>query len=378
MRATAGDSAGAPSATTSKPFRGFSALSLRRHQVASLEPSSDGELHLLDLLHSRLAGSLQSLLPPPSAADSKQPSLILSLPFLHKLLDALLACESDFKSLLLLVLSRNPSLILRPPLDRAITDLLDRSVKTLDLCNAVSLALQSLHLWNGHAEIAVSALYRQCPPSAPRQISRARRALSKLLSTGAGLSTSSSSCCRMCRFCSAKRHLQTVTSGLTAPRGGDSASAALLALAVHTITALLHFSLWVMVASFQCGSGELLPPPRPPSVARNMPWAAALDRLHEHIVEEMKRERKEGGYVVFAGMLAETVALGRSGREVLEMAKNGDVTEAAIFSLAIASQKLEEGLGPAERKMREVFHRLVMCREEVLRCLSNGGNSSAT
>ncbi|PKU72015.1 Protein BPS1, chloroplastic [Dendrobium catenatum] len=334
-------------------------MSLRRHQVASLEPSSEEELHLLDLLHTRLTDSLQSLLPSP---DSKTPSLslTLSLAFLHKLLDALLACESDFKSLLLLILSRNPSLISRPPLDRAISDFLDRAVKSLDLCNAVSLSLHSLRHWSRHADIAASALHRPGPPFTPPQINRARRALSKL----------------MCRICSAKKHLQAVAAGLSTPRSGESGSSSVLALAVHTISTLLHFSMWMMVASFPCGSGEVQPPPPIPTATRHMPWALALSRLHEKIGEDMRRERKVGGLLVSAGMLEETLALERISRELLKLASNGEELEAAAAELAISSGKLDEGLGPFERKVREVFHRLVRCREEVIRCLGDSTSSS--
>ncbi|XP_020598653.1 uncharacterized protein LOC110038224 [Phalaenopsis equestris] len=377
MRATAGDRTGSLAATTSMSFRGFSALSLRRHQVASLEPSSEEELHLLDLLHSRLTESLQSLLPSP---DSKipLPSLTLSFPFLHKLLDTLLACENDFKSLLLLVLSRNPSLISRPPLDRAVPDLLDRAVKSLDLCNAVSLSLHSLRLWNRHADIAASALHRPGGPFTPPQINRAGRALSKLLhSSCTSLITSSSSCSRICRICSAKKQLQAMASGFTTPRSVESGSASVLALAVHTISTLLHFSMWMMVASFPCGSGESQPPPPIQTATRQMPWALALSRLHEKIAEDIRRERKQGGLLVSAGMLEETLALERSGREVLEMTKSEVGIEAAAADLAFASRKLEEGLVPFERKVREVFHRLIRCREEVIRCLGNRSGSSS-
>lgn len=106
-----------------------------------------------------------------------------------------------------------------------------------------------------------------------------------------------------------------------------------------------------------------------------MPWAAAFSQLHEKISEEVRKERKEGGFVTSAGMLSETVALGRSGREVLVMISKGDATKAAIMELVIASQTLEEGLEPLESKMREVFHRLVKCREEVLRCLANSNSA---
>lgn len=90
----------------------------------------------------------------------------------------------------------------------------------------------------------------------------------------------------------------------------------------------------------------------------------------------MRRERK-GGLLVSAGMLEEILALERSGRAVLEIASKEEGMEAAAAELAMASRKLEEGLGPFERKVREVFHRLVRCREEVIRCLGYRSGSSS-
>lgn len=76
-------------------------------------------------------------------------------------------------------------------------------------------------------------------------------------------------------------------------------------------------------------------------------------------------------------MLEETLALERSSRVVFEIASKEEGMEAAVAELAIASRKLEEGLGPFERKVREVFHRLIGCREEVIRCLGYRSGSSS-
>ncbi|KAG0502143.1 hypothetical protein HPP92_002215 [Vanilla planifolia] len=383
MRTTAAEGfGGSPSSASSTPFRGFTGISLRRHQVASEE-----EVHQLDLLHSHLADYLKSLLQSPAAAsDSKSLSpppaaaaTTLSLPFLHKLLDALLTCQADFKSLLLLVLSQNPSLVSRPSIDRTVSDLVDRAVKVLDLCNAVSISLQSLRHWSRHADIVASALHRPGSPSIPPQLTRAQRALSKLLlSSPSCFNASSSTSRRMCRICSATKHLYGLTSGLSATRGGDSGSAAVLGLAVHTISSLLHFTMWVMVNSFPCGEEAMPPLPPVPSAARQMPWAATMAALHDRIAEEVRKERKEVGMPVTAGMLAETVAVKRSGRKVMEKVNSGDTPEEAAEELAAATRKLEEGLGPFERKLREVFHRFVRWREEVLRCLDECRASSAS
>ncbi|PKA60691.1 hypothetical protein AXF42_Ash006325 [Apostasia shenzhenica] len=387
MPTTAANSAGG----SSVPF-------FRRNQVASLVPSSRDELHHLDILHSRLADSLQLLLLSPAtaagcskapaatggspkspSADAANTAFILSLPFLVKLLDAFLACEADFESLLLLVLYRSPSLISRPPVDRAVSDLLDRVIKALDLCNAVSLSVNSVRHWNRNADTAASALQYQAP-----QLNRAKRALSKLLlSAGAGLGSSSSLICRRtCRLCSATRQLQAMASGLAgftghaAPRGGESGSTSILALALSTISYLMLFAMWAMVSAFPCGR-PVQAPPAPAASTRQMPWAAALAELQESIVEQLRRERrKELGVVPSAGMLAEIVALERSGREAMEAVSNGGETKVAAEELAEACRAMEDGLGPFETKVREVFHRLVRCREGLLRCFSEGSRSS--
>ncbi|KAG0459026.1 hypothetical protein HPP92_022154 [Vanilla planifolia] len=282
---TAPECRGVTSTAVSMSFRGLSALSLRRNQIASMEPNTDEELHLLHLLDSRLASSLQSLFCAPT----------LSISFLIKLLDTFLSCESDFKSLLLLLLCRNPTLICRPPLDRAASDLLDRYIRALDLCNAVSLCLSSLRQWNRYADIAVSAL-RPSPP----QLSRANRALSKLLHQSHEK--------RISRTWSASRQLQAMSAGISAPRGGDSGSAALLAAAMHAFSSLLFFSMWAITTAFPCGGGAVSPPP-PCSGPRQMAWSVAMADLHEKIQEERKKERRWEK----VGLLAETLAVENGG-----------------------------------------------------------------
>ncbi|KAG0476076.1 hypothetical protein HPP92_012917 [Vanilla planifolia] len=330
MRTTADSVGGKSSTAIPNPSLPISGVGLRRNQVGSLELAGEEQHHRLVLLHYHLADSLQSLLPPPAASSnrdyahpSSSASVVLSMPFLYKLLDALLTCESDFKSLLLLVLSRKTGVISRPPLDRGVHDLLDGFIKMLDLCNAVSVSLQSLRHWNRQANIAATALHRPNPPSLPPQLSRARRALSKLLLSDCScLDSSSSTCRRVCQICPAARHLNTVTPGILTPRN-DSGGAAVLVIAVITIRFLLRFAIWAMVTAFSCSGGTVLPLPPLPLPARQMPWAAPMSSLQERIAEELRTAMKEKGAAGAAttGMLVETLAVERSGRKSYEDAE---------------------------------------------------------
>ncbi|PKA50219.1 hypothetical protein AXF42_Ash017813 [Apostasia shenzhenica] len=373
---------GGPSVSLSMSFRSISVISLRRNQVASMEPSSEEELLQLDLLHCRLVTSLQSVLPltissgstkkscPAAAAGGGRP--VVSLPFLYKLIDAFLDCESDFKSFLHLVLSRNPNLISRPPLDRAVSDLLDRSLKALDLCNSVSLSIDSLRNWNRHADIAASALIPLAPP-APSRLNRARSALSKL----AGRSALSFTSSKISRSWSATKQLQAMATSTAAPRSCDSGSAAVLAIAVNTISTMLAFVMWVLVLAFPCGGGVAGSSPPPATAVRQIPWTVALAALQDRVVEERRRERGGGGttFAAVAGILTETLAVERVGREVMEAVSNGGETIGKAAELAAVSRSLEDGLLPFEMKVRDLFHRVVRSREEVLRRLDIGSRS---
>ncbi|WVZ49257.1 LOW QUALITY PROTEIN: hypothetical protein U9M48_000631 [Paspalum notatum var. saurae] len=117
------------------------------------------ELLALDALQAHVADRLQALY---SAGPSG--ATLLSLPFLFKLLDAVLSSNAAFRT----VLTVGPvaAALARPP-----ADLLDRAVKALDVLNAASQALASLCA----ALTAASCLL------AP---SRARRALARLFPDG--------------------------------------------------------------------------------------------------------------------------------------------------------------------------------------------------
>lgn len=79
--------------------------------------------------------------------------------FNRKLLDVFLCCEAEFKAVL--IMGREPVQLTKAPLDRLIPELLDRTVKALDICNAVTQGLELAHHWQKLAQICVSALQQR-------------------------------------------------------------------------------------------------------------------------------------------------------------------------------------------------------------------------
>ncbi|XP_038970729.1 uncharacterized protein LOC103712432 [Phoenix dactylifera] len=353
-----------------------SLLSLRGNQVASMEQGQEQQLHELDLFLSHVADRLLSLLPPDSPKDCPQkPEPFLSLAFLSNLLDALLAVDAEFRPLILLLARGGPPAAAAT--SRPVADLLDRAVKSLDLCNAVCLSLHSVRHWLRHARIASSALLLPRPA-----LLRAHRALSKLLPSDSGLlRTERAGSCR--REASSRSLSWSVSRNwsahLAAPRGGEGGGAG-LAAAVYTMSAVLVFAMWALGAAVPCQERGGLPVTPP----RHLPWAAAMVGLQERIAEEWRRRDRKAT----AGLLAEMQEVERCGRglmEVVEEAAGGGGGGGALLEreraeavaemaaeLAEACRRLEEGLGPLERQVREVFHRVVGSRAEVLRCLEQG------
>lgn len=391
--------------STSTGFLGL--LSFRRHQIASLEPTPQDELDTLEHFQSRVSSHLLSLL---SCDDS---SAFLSLSFLSKLLDSLLCIEHEFRALLPLLLSRNPSILSKPPSDKLTNELLDRAVKSLDLCNAVSLSLQAMRHLHRQARIAASCLL-QSEHLGEAQMSRARRALKKLLagafnrtgSSGSGFGGSTggsgSSLSRDASFLhskslsfsvsknwSAKQQVQAMSAHLAAPRQATVTDAASgLAMAVYTMSSFLVFVMWVLVSAVPCydrvGTNNTTTPPPPPP-PKHLQWAVPMATLQEKITEEWKRKDKRASGI----LLAEMQAVEKSARWLMEWVEEGveeggplieEDRAAEVAARAVELEEscdlLEEGLEPFERQVRAVFHRVVSSRAEVIRYLDDSMRST--
>ncbi|XP_052142578.1 protein ROH1-like [Oryza glaberrima] len=389
-----------PPPPTGMGFLGL--LSFRRSAtaVASFDPAQDDELQVLHALQAHVADRL--------AALSHHPPL-LSLAFLSKLLDAVLSSDDAFRE----VLGIGPvaAALSRPPADRLAADLLDRTVKTLDILNAVSLTLASLRGSHRAALTAASCLL--APPLHRAHFGRARRAISRLFPDAAKLAAAPSPSCRagparalsfsVSRNWSSGRHVHAMAAHLAPPpQSPTSASPGAgcgLGLALYTMSSVLVFSMWALVAAVPCqdrSSAATNPPVAPP---KQVQWAAPMCALQERIADEWRKKDKKGsssGSAAATGLLAEMQAVERAARELSSLLEEvaeeeeeeqlvmgatderaRDVVERAE-ALAAACRALEEGLAPLERQVRAVFHRVVASRGEVVRIMEHSTRSNST
>ncbi|XP_021757553.1 uncharacterized protein LOC110722596 [Chenopodium quinoa] len=404
-------------------------ISIRRNQVASME----GEVEDLELFQRKIADRFFDLLPlnkkdthhsssiPTSLSISSSASdsplsvdfdgdfspfscsdTLLSIAWIRKLLDAFLCCESEFKAVLLI--GREPSQVAKSPLDRLIPDLLDRAVKGLDICNAINHGIDAIKFMLSQAQIVVSALEQR--PFTDGQIRRARRALAALQgsivvdekeNTGKSTERSWSFGKRSSGASSKDRHhapnfkslswmvaknwsaakqVQSISSNLTAPRGGESTG---LALTVYIMNVVLVFVMWALVAAIPCqdraGLGTHIPVPKQSN------WAHGICGLQEKIAEEWKRKEKKGS----PGLMKEVVKIDKLAQSLVDYADNFqypmEEEKEAEFATQVAElaeicRKMEDGLGPLQLQIRELFHRLVKTRAIILDVLDQAGKSS--
>ncbi|XP_020593381.1 uncharacterized protein LOC110033666 [Phalaenopsis equestris] len=137
---------------SSVPFAviGRSLLSLRRYQVHAidgqheLDSSQEQELDLYQCQVADLFTGLSS-----SGGDE-----LLSLSWVRKLLHSFLLCQEEFR----VILFNNRPILSRPPLDRLISELYDRGVKALDVCNAICDGIEQVRQWQKHIEIVLISL----------------------------------------------------------------------------------------------------------------------------------------------------------------------------------------------------------------------------
>jgi hypothetical protein len=369
------------------------ASSLRRDQIPSDLEADSFQRHAAALLNDLLSPDL------------------LSLAWTSRLLDSFLLCLEQFRALLF---GSGAAAAARAPLDRLVADFFDRAVKALDLCNAVRDGLDLVRQWRNHLAIAARVLASDAALG-EAQIRRARKALTDLTilmlddrnggggvvgqrnrsfarasrepqrpqghhrrtSSGSGSGSGSSNHLRslswsVSRSWSAARQLQAIGGGLPVPRSSDIAATGGVASAVYTMSAVLFIVAWALVAAIPCQDRALQ---AHFSVPRNFPWSAPVTTLYERILDESKKKDRKNS----CGLLKEIHQIELCSRHLMEITdaaefplpddKDAEVREAAQGLVQVCGS-LKDGLDPLERQVREMFHRIVRTRTEILDCLS--------
>ncbi|GLT69938.1 hypothetical protein SLA2020_420470 [Shorea laevis] len=129
---------------------GRSIMSLRRDQVVqSMEAT-----HEAASLEMELEGFQRQVTDRFAGLSSAGAEDLLSLGWVRKLLDAFLCFQEEFR----VILFNHRALVLRAPTDRLVSEYLERSVKALDVCNAVRDGIEQIRQWQKLMEIVLCAL----------------------------------------------------------------------------------------------------------------------------------------------------------------------------------------------------------------------------
>ncbi|KAL2467920.1 hypothetical protein Fot_51445 [Forsythia ovata] len=359
---------------------GFSISNRRPDQVHSMDsPRQEIEL---ESFQKQVSERFHGL----AAVDSDE---LLSIPWIRKLLDAFLCCQEEFR----LIVFKNKDLLNRHPMDRYVSEFFERSVKALDVCNAIRDGIEKIRQWQMQLEIVLCALDNQ-RSLGDGQIRRAKKALIDLAigmldekesnttlahrnrsfgrnnvtrenkSVGHYRSLSWS----VSRSWSAARQLQAIGNNLVAPRANEIMATNGLNVAVFTMNYVLFFVMWALVAAIPCQDRGLQ---SHFSVTRQFAWSIPVISLHERIFEESrKRDRKNS-----CGLLKEIHEIEKCSRHMNELTdsihfplnelKEGEVRQ-RIRELRRVYGSVKDELDPLERQVREIFCRIVRCRTEGL------------
>ncbi|CAN7029957.1 unnamed protein product [Brassica rapa subsp. trilocularis] len=362
---------------------GRSLLSLRRDQVHLMDPTEPMSMEVeLDSFQRQVAEKFIDL--NASANDDE----LLSLEWIGKLLDSFLCCQEEFR----VIIFNHKSQLLKQPMDRLIEDYFERSVKALDVCNAIRDGIELIGQWQKLIEIVLCALDASHGQLGEGEIHRAKKALIDLAIGLLDEKDSSNSLAQrnrsftrnkdnnqhtgylrslswsVSRSWSAAKQLQGIGNNLATPRASDVMATNGLALTVYTMTSILLFVMWVLVAAIPCQDRGLQVHFYFP---RHFQWAVPVMSLHDKIMDESKKRDKKKA----CGLLKEINLMEKNTRMLSELidSDNFSLTDdnalevkERVEELMQVRESMKEGLDPFERKVRDVFHRIVRSRTEAL------------
>lgn len=352
------------------------------HEPSALDPE-------LESFQNQVAERFQNL----SAANADE---LLSISWVRKLLHMFVGCLEDFRVILL----KNKGQASKSPLDRLADDFFERSVKALDICNATRDGIEKIRLWQKHLEIVLSALDCRHKTLSEGQFRRARKALMDLAlvmlderdsgsvfshrnrsfgrhhtkkdhhqhSSGHSRSLSWS----VSHSWSAAKQLQSISNNLIPPRANEIAATNGLAIPIFTISSVLMFVLWALVAAIPCQDRGLN---IHFSIPRNFPWGTSFLSLYNRILEESKKRENRNSN----GLLKEICQVERCARHMTDLVDSVQFplaeeqrmeVEQGVQELAMVCETFRKELDPLERQIREVFRKIMNCRTEGLDILS--------
>lgn len=364
---------------------GFSIISRRRDQIHSMESAQSHETES-DSFQKHVFERFQDL---SSSSDSNE---LLSIPWIRKLLDAFICCQEEFK----MIIFSNQSHLNNPPMDRYLSDYFERSVKALDVCNAIRDGIEQIRQWQKQLEIVLCALNNNNQRSVLNegQVRRTKKALVDLAIGMLDEKESNSAVAHrnrsfgrnnnsqrerslghfrslswsVSRTWSAAKQLHAISSNLVPPRTNEIASTNGLNMVVFTMNYVLLFVMWALVAAIPCQDRGLQ---THFYLTRQFFWAMPILSLHERILEESKKRDRRNS----CGLLKEIHGIEKCARQMNELTDSVQfpLTEVKERELRLTVREVEKvyeclsnGLDPLERQVREVFRRIVRSRRQCL------------
>ncbi|KAL5714931.1 hypothetical protein ACHQM5_016830 [Ranunculus cassubicifolius] len=370
---------------------GRSILSIRRDQVHNMEGNIEASVQEaeLELFQKQVADRFRDLA---TAASSTEE--LLSLKWIRHLLDEFICCQEEFRA----ILFNNKSHLCRQPMDRFISEYFERSVKALDVCNAIRDGVELIKQWHKYLEIVLTALDSNQRTIGEGQFRRAKKALTDLTiamldekDSGSVVAHRNRSFGRnntskdhrppghfrslswsVSRSWSAAKQLQAISANLNPPRGNEVLATNGLAVSVFTMSSILLFVMWTLVAAIPCQDRGLQ---LHFNIPRNFSWGASIMTLHDKIMEESKKRDRRNA----TGLMKEIHQIEKCARHMTELAdsvqfplteeREAEVKE-GVKELADICETMKDSLDPLERQVREVFHRILRNRTEGLDCLT--------
>lgn len=315
----------------------------------------------------------------------------LSLNWLSNLLEAFVACHQEFREFLLI----HKAEFSKPPLNKLLKDFFDKSVKALDICNAVCDGIDKIRCSHKYLQIVSDALNSKHKKLMSRgQIRRARKALTnlanvmlennkdsgrffsrKLKSFGhTKIQKESKDLKRSISWSvstswSASKQLQSMANSLILPRTYEITATQGLANVVYTMGFVQMFVLWALVAAIPCQDRGLH---TNFSIPYHFLWATPLSVIHIRIINESKKRDRKNSF----GLLKEIHQMEKSVRSVTNLVdsfhefplteEEKKKVKLGIREVSRANKAFQNWLYPLECQVRQMFHRIVSCRLEGL------------
>ncbi|KAK1436403.1 hypothetical protein QVD17_02183 [Tagetes erecta] len=326
-----------------------------------------------------------------SSVDSHE---LLSVSWISKLLDVFLCCQEEFKA----ILFNNKCLLSKQPMDKLVADYFERSVKGLDVCNAIRDGIEQIRQWQKQLEIVLCALDNQ-KSLGEGQIRRAKKTLTDLAigmldekESSTNLAQRNRSFGRyqkhkslqhfrslswsVSRSWSASKQLQAIGNNIVVPKANEIIATNGLAVAVYTMSCVFLFVMWALVASIPCQDRGLQ---SHFNIPKTYIWGGLILSLHDRILDEAKKRERRNT----CGLLKEIHGIEISSRYMNELIDSiqfpiGEHKEEEIRTrvdeLRIVYEGLKNGLDPLEKQVREVFHRIIKSRTAGLDSIAKGSD----